>query len=694
MLLALLLSAPPVIPYVAEPPVVDGLRDDSAWAEALVLDDLRVIEPNVGADPTDPIEVRLVKDQEALWVLFRCWDSAPETIRAVQRGRDPDFSGDDCVYIAVDPVGSRREGRVFSVGAGGGMGDSLLSASGRQRSAWDTPWEAAVQIDDEGWTAEIRLPWEGLQIQPGVDVWHFNFARQHRRPRELVRWRVIEQGRSWTAFEDDAGLGGFADVKVPTQWTFRPYGVVRHQDNKGDPKSTTGDAGFDLSFDPRPGLRLTVTANTDFAETEVDDRQVNLGRFPLFFPERRDFFLDDSDLYDFGGINRDPLPFYSRRIGLDASGNRQDVDLGVKATGRLGQYRLGFLNTKMKGSGDVDGENLGVLRLRTDVLRESTAGLIMTWGDPAGGRATTAGVDFNWRRSDLEDGGTATGNAWAQFTDNEDSSGGAFGGKLSYSSDTFSIRGGVARLLEGFDPKLGFVRVPEADEWFYGIYRAWRPENPLIRRVRFGMFGSIYDEIRPNARFDRMTFEPLELQAERGDRINVKVERYQEQLADAFSPIEGVSVDAGEYDYWRGSVSWSTPNQEALSGSINLGGGEYYDGDRLQYSGSLDWRVRTGLAAAVAMEWNKLTYAGESELVRVIRARVDVSPSEDVTFNIRLQYDNASDLLGLSGRLRWVLGPDRDFFVAVDEGLLRDEEDSFRPERRAVAAKLGWSIRF
>ena len=124
--LTFLLSAPPVIPYVAEPPVVDGLRDDSAWTEALVLDDLRVIEPNVGADPTDPIEVRLVKDQEALWVLFRCWDSAPETIRAVQRGRDPDFSGDDCVYIAVDPVGSRREGRVFSVGAGGGMGDSAV----------------------------------------------------------------------------------------------------------------------------------------------------------------------------------------------------------------------------------------------------------------------------------------------------------------------------------------------------------------------------------------------------------------------------------------------------------------------------------------------------------------------------------------------------------------------------------------
>jgi len=191
-----------------------------------------------------------------------------------------------------------------------------------------------------------------------------------------------------------------------------------------------------------------------------------------------------------------------------------------------------------------------------------------------------------------------------------------------------------------------------------------------------------------------MTFEPLELQSERGDRINVRLERYQEQLADEFSPIEGVSVDAGEYDYWRGSVSWSTPNQEALSGSINLGGGEYYDGERLQYSGSLDWRVRTGLATAVAMEWNKLTYAGQSELVRVIRARIDVSPSEDVTFNIRLQYDNASDLLGLSGRLRWVLGPDRDFFVAVDEGLLRDEEDSFRPERRAVAAKLGWSIRF
>ena len=197
----------------------------------------------------------------------------------------------------------------------------------------------------------------------------------------------------------------------------------------------------------------------------------------------------------------------------------------------------------------------------------------MTWGDPAGGRATTAGVDFNWRRSDLEDGGTATGNAWAQFTDNEDSSGGAFGGKLSYSSDNVSpIRGGVARLLEGLIPS----------SVLFGLQRPMSGSTGSARVASFepldspGQGGHVWfdlDEIRPNARFDRMTFEPLELQSERGDRINVKLERYQEELADAFSPIEGVSVDAGEYDYWRGGVSWSTPNQEALSGSINLGVG-------------------------------------------------------------------------------------------------------------------------
>ena len=217
-----------------------------------------------------------------------------------------------------------------------------------------------------------------------------------------------------------------------------------------------------------------------------------------------------------GGSTVIPLPFYSRRIGLDASGNRQDVDLGVKATGRLGQYRLGFLNTKMNGSGEIDGENLGVLRLRTDVLRESTAGLIMTWGDPAGGRATTAGVDFNWRRSDLEDGGTATGKCMGPSSPTTKTVLVVLSAASCRTQATRSRFVVGWRLLEGFDPKLGFVRVPEADEWFYGIYRARRPSNPLIRRVRVGMFGSIYDEIRPNVRFDRMTFEPLELQSERG----------------------------------------------------------------------------------------------------------------------------------------------------------------------------------
>ena len=277
------------------------------------------------------------------------------------------------------------------------------------------------------------------------------------------------------------------------------------------------------------------------------------------------------------------MHFYIRRIGLDASGNRQDLDLGVKATGRLGQYRLGFLNTKMNGSGEIDGENLGVLRLRTDVLRESTAGLIMTWGDPAGGRLPVISTG-----GEVISKTGACRQCMGPVHRNEDSSGGAFGGKLSYSSNTFSIRGGVA--LAGFDPKLGLFGFQRPLVVLRDL-RAWRPSNPLIRRVRVGMFGSIYDEIRPNARFDRMTFEPLELQSERGDRINVKLERYQEQLADAFSPIEGVSVDAGEYDYWRGSVSWST-KQEGLQ-EAQIGRWRVLRRPPAVFR-SLDWRVRTG----------------------------------------------------------------------------------------------------
>ncbi|MHC5007676.1 MAG: carbohydrate binding family 9 domain-containing protein, partial [Planctomycetota bacterium] len=318
------------------PPVIDGVLDDPAWTDAPVIDELWQVEPVEGAPPTRRTEVRIVYDDDFMYFGVRCFDDEPDRIIATQLKRDGIQEADDRVEIVIDPFFDRRNGYLFSTNPVGARLDALLEANRLVLVNWDGIWYAGSTIDEQGWSAEIAIPFKTISFNPRTSRWSFNIERTVRRDNERIRWSSPQQNKRLTSVADAGVLEGIEGISQGLGLDVKPWGKLVYEDEDAGDDDVDLDGGVDVFYKLTPSLTLSLTVNTDFAETEVDERQVNLTRFPLFFPEKRDFFLQDEGLFEFGGIRRNPLPFFSRRIGLSPTGQPVDLIAGAKLTGRVG----------------------------------------------------------------------------------------------------------------------------------------------------------------------------------------------------------------------------------------------------------------------------------------------------------------------------------------------------------------------
>ncbi|MCP3904465.1 MAG: hypothetical protein GY715_12630, partial [Planctomycetes bacterium] len=333
--------------------------------------------------------------------------------------RDAGFGPDDFVAIVVDPFFDRRNGYYFEMSATGAIGDAAVEDNDRLRRDWDGIWYGKATIDEKGWVAEMSIPFKTISFNPETSRWSFNASRRIRRRNESIRWASPSRDKPFISMADAAVIEGIEDIDQGIGLDIKPYGLARaRRDHDLDEDQLDLDGGFDAFYKLTPGLTLAVTVNTDFAETEVDDRRVNLTRFPLFFPEKRDFFLQDAGIFNFGGINVNPLPFFSRRIGLDASGRTVDILAGAKVTGRVEDLNLGMLNVVMKDDETLGDKNYFVGRASVNVLEQSTVGAIFTHGDASSpDDAFLGGVDFNYRDNIFDGQRVLEGNAFYQVSD-------------------------------------------------------------------------------------------------------------------------------------------------------------------------------------------------------------------------------------------------------------------------------------
>ena len=368
---------------------IDGRLTEMEWSSAPYTENLKTIVPVEGGEPTNLTRVQVIADEKSIVFGIRCEDDNPKGIVRFAKLRDIDLEEEDHVRIVIDPFLDGQSGYIFAVNANGARYDALVSNRGEsENTSWDAVWEARTTIDESGWSLEIRIPIQSINFKRGLDTWGFNIERRIQRNQESIRWTNIRRDQ-WLIQTSRAGfITGLPDFDYGIGMNIRPS-LAGNITQTG--AATTPKLGFQPSLDANqrlgPNVLATFTVNTDFAETDVDTRQTNLTRFPLFFPERRSFFIEGSDIFEFGfGTgSRTVLPFFSRRIGL-YRGNAVPILGGAKINGRMGKTAFGGLalrTGRLETPDDtLDATNMSVIRVRRNVLKESSVGMIASVGDP------------------------------------------------------------------------------------------------------------------------------------------------------------------------------------------------------------------------------------------------------------------------------------------------------------------------
>jgi hypothetical protein len=478
-----------------EAPRIDGDLSDPVWQRVPAIEDFHQIEPQPLAAATERTELRLLYDDERLYVAIYCHDSEPERITANVRERDGFLPRDDFVRVVLDPQLSRRNGYAFEINPEGARTDALLQNNSEFLVTWNMIWEGRARRVADGWTAEMALPFRGLAYPADGGEWGLDVLRQIRRKSEFVRWAATPAGVPDLDISLAGTLRGLAGLPGGGKLDLQAFGAVRYGRDWGNGRADRllGQPSATLYYKFTSALTATLTANTDFSDAPLDDRRVNTGRFALFDPETREFFLQDATAFAFGGINLDKepngSPYFSRRIGI-IGGQTTRLQGGAKLSGYAGRVALGILGARTQAAGAVPAQQLSVARLATPVLRESAVGVILTHGDPLGGdRNAVAGADFRFRDSDIGGGRRLLADGFFERSASGERTGtdSAWGLALSLPNEPWSLFASYKQIGSDFRPALGFVNRAGIRDAFAEIERTWRPRGARLQTIKAGL---------------------------------------------------------------------------------------------------------------------------------------------------------------------------------------------------------------
>jgi hypothetical protein len=394
----------------SQAPSIDADLSDPAWANATVIQDFKQKEPVQGAAPTERTVVRIMYDENNLYVGVYAYDSQPDQIIARAMARDGELFTGDNIGITLDPGLTRRNAYSFDVGPSGGRADSLLLNNANDLDEWDPIWSARARIVADGWVAEMAIPFRSLSYQDDQGVWGFEFSRNIRRKNEEVRWSSTNPALEFYDVSEAGTLTGITNVDQGIGLDVQVYGSLRTKRDwhiEGEDTGISFTAGGNAFYKITPALTGTLTLNPDFSDAPLDVRQVNTSRFSLFFPETRDFFLQDAGAFEFGGLNfardgndrdiNNGRPFFSRNIGL-VDGVPVSIIGGGKVSGEYGGFGIGGLSVYTDRTETAPGQLLSAFRITRPMLEQSRLGFVFTNGDPTGEtRNTLAGTDFQYR---------------------------------------------------------------------------------------------------------------------------------------------------------------------------------------------------------------------------------------------------------------------------------------------------------
>lgn len=657
-------------------PKVDGELSDSIWRSVVPISEFHQTRPDDHGTASQRTEVQIVKTSETLYLAFRAHDSDVSRLTAKGLIQGETFFSDDRVSVNLDTFGDRRNSYFFQVNPNGIRREALVG-NDYFIDDWDTIWHASAKVNQLGWTAEMAIPLKSIAFDPNTEIWGINFGRELPSRGESVAWSSIDRNSGPSAFGSVSGMVGFSQghgLEITPS-----VSIGSSYQESTDRRESIVEPSVTGFYNITPNLTAGLTLNTDFSGTEADQRQINLGRFSLFFPEKRDFFLRDASIFEFGGLETNARPFFSRRVGLSDDGDPLDLETGIKLTGRSGDWNVGSLLIKQQTLDSTADDTLFVGRVTRNVFRESEVGLITTVGDPnSDSNNRLTGIDYTYRNSTVFGDQSLRTNIWYQETDsegvNKDQS--AFGLRVSYPNYKYSGYLDLSRVEDNFNPALGFVNRTGVDQVRGRLRRRFQLENSYFDWVgtRVQYFRS--DRIGGGIQTERKQLNLIEGFSGQNDFFTIFAIDQTEGIEESFTLPGDLEVSPGLYNYKRYGFFAETGEQRVFSGVFLYGDGDFFNGERRLIETRLNWRPNKHFFGSISIENNDLKINGKKASNRLYTARANVALNSKWAWLNLVQGDNVSESVSLNSRLRYQPRPDREFFLIFDHSVDRANPDN------------------
>ena len=696
---------------------LDGKLDDTFWSDVAGISDFLVQEPVEGGEPTEKTTIKVAYDENYLYIGAIFYDSDPDGIKAFKMRKDAPLNTDDRFMWILDTYLDGRNAYFFEINPRGLMGDGLLTI-GQGRSLnkdWDGIWRPWTYIGDFGWSAEIRIPFHTLNFDPKTSTWGINFQRTIRRKNEEILWSGHKRNQGIYRPQDAGRLTGLNNISQGLGLELVGYGKaealkVQNESEGGYNNSQSLDGGLDVNYNITPGLKASLTVNTDFAETEVDDRQINLTRFPIRFPEKRDFFLEGANIFRFAPSSG-VYPYFSRKIGL-RSGNPIPILYGGRVIGKIGKVEVAAQQVKTRETDNFNSEDFSVIRLKQNFLKESSIGVLYTRRHTNKGKEfvpplqdrNTLGVDLTLNTSTFlknqnlqfqafavihnpETPGEINNNIWDRS---------ARGLRFNFPNDPWSGSLSYREFGVSYDPAVGFSR-----------RNSFRRVEPRIRFSPILEKSSTIRELKWEVSFENLMslqwkkltqnirLTPLSIRFESGDEISYQIIRNFERLEYDFDILgdNSIVIPVGNFTNWSHQIELETANYRKIVYGIELKTEGFWSGNRTEYENELIFRPFPGINLNLGYIHSRVDLREGNFKTNLVRFLGDFDFTPFISFSSNIQYDDISENIGMNNRFKYTITPGSDIYFVYNHNWFNDN-GKYKTSSMMGATKITYTQRF
>ena len=696
---------------------LDGRLDDTFWSDITGISDFLVQEPVEGGEPTEKTTIKIAYDENYLYIGAIFYDSEPDGIKAFKMRKDAPLNTDDRFMWILDTYLDGRNAYFFEINPRGLMGDGLLTI-GQGRSLnkdWDGIWRPWTYIGDFGWSAEIRIPFHTLNFDPKTNTWGINFQRTIRRKNEEILWSGHKRNQGIYRPQDAGRLTGLNNISQGLGLELVGYGKAEalkvQNESEGDYNNSQSlDGGLDVNYNITPGLKASLTVNTDFAETEVDDRQINLTRFPIRFPEKRDFFLEGANIFRFAPSSG-VYPYFSRKIGL-RSGNPIPILYGGRVIGKIGKVEVAAQQVKTRETDNFSSEEFSVIRLKQNFLKESSIGVLYTRRHTNKGKQfvpplqdrNTLGIDLTLNTSTFLKNQNLQFQAFAVIHNPElpgeinnniwDRS--ARGLRFNFPNDPWSGSLSYREFGVSYDPAVGFSR-----------RNSFRRVEPRIRFSPILEKSSTIRELKWEVSFENLMslqwkkltqnirLTPLSIRFESGDEISYQIIRNFERLEYDFDILgdNSIIIPVGNYTNWSHQIELETANYRKIVYGIELNTEGFWSGNRTEYENELIFRPFPGINLNLGYIHSRVNLREGNFKTNLVRFLGDFDFTPFISFSSNIQYDDISENIGMNNRFKYTITPGSDIYFVYNHNWF-DDNGKYKTSSMMGATKITYTHRF